>query len=85
MGIFPIVMNVIQFWIIDTIVKASGLASDADERGDSHDESRVPLFRGREEDDQPSSDGQGLVKAREDRTDPEQKSVQSQASSSRIV
>jgi len=29
MGIFPIAMNIIQFWIIDTIVKASGVISSS--------------------------------------------------------
>lgn len=38
MGIFPISMNVLQFWLIDSIVKASGSPIDTS----SHD--RLPLF-----------------------------------------
>ncbi|EKM59764.1 uncharacterized protein PHACADRAFT_170370 [Phanerochaete carnosa HHB-10118-sp] len=55
MGIFPIIMNVVQFWLIDSIVKASAqqasvaLPSDS-ERG-SVDEDTEPLFRTSEDDD----------------------------------
>jgi hypothetical protein len=28
MGIFPIIMNIVQFWLIDSIVKASAIAQD---------------------------------------------------------
>lgn len=44
MGIFPIMMNVVQFWVIDSIVKASsGVAPFLDiERGEYHDQQ--PLF-----------------------------------------
>lgn len=42
MGIFPIIMNVLQFWLIDSIVKASA----AIQLGHSADDSiRHPLFR----------------------------------------
>ncbi len=50
MGIFPIIMNVLQFWIIDSIVKASGGAPFLDlERGDYQD--REPLFTHSEDED----------------------------------
>ncbi|KAJ7831892.1 vacuolar membrane protein-domain-containing protein [Mycena leptocephala] len=42
MGIFPILMNILQFWLIDSIVKASGVALDLD-APDPLD--REPLFR----------------------------------------
>ncbi|KAI3616689.1 vacuolar membrane protein [Moniliophthora roreri] len=44
MGIFPIIMNVVQFWIIDSIVKASDapVYLDADSPHDHAD--REPLF-----------------------------------------
>jgi hypothetical protein len=47
MGIFPILMNIIQFWIIDSIVKA-GRLSDAEETGPSggadEEEARAPFL-----------------------------------------
>lgn len=49
MGVFPILMNVLQFWIIDSIVKASSRAPFLDlERGEYHDQE--PLFRAPSED-----------------------------------
>ncbi|KIK67690.1 hypothetical protein GYMLUDRAFT_256533 [Collybiopsis luxurians FD-317 M1] len=54
MGIFPIIMNILQFWLIDSIVKASqspvALAADGPEPDIDHHE---PLFRASsdEEDD----------------------------------
>ncbi|KAJ7126427.1 vacuolar membrane protein-domain-containing protein [Mycena crocata] len=48
MGIFPILMNILQFWLIDSIVKASGVALDLDSP-DPLD--REPLFVARDEDD----------------------------------
>ncbi|KAJ6616240.1 vacuolar membrane protein-domain-containing protein [Mycena sp. CBHHK59/15] len=47
MGIFPIIMNILQFWLIDSIVKASNVALDMD-AADPLD--REPLF-GDDEDD----------------------------------
>lgn len=50
MGIFPILMNIIQFWLIDSIVKASSMAVvalDIEQR--THD--NEPLFQGEVEDD----------------------------------
>lgn len=51
MGIFPIIMNVLQFWLIDSIVKASiGGETPVDlEHGTYHD--REPLFNAPPEDD----------------------------------
>jgi len=55
MGIFPIIMNVLQFWLIDSIVKASSsavaLAIDA-----SEDQDREPLFTGGSDDEDDDSD-----------------------------
>jgi hypothetical protein len=50
MGIFPIAMNILQFWLIDSIVKATGQAVVAivDEAEDAAD--REPLFRASEDD-----------------------------------
>ncbi|EEB89017.1 hypothetical protein MPER_12939 [Moniliophthora perniciosa FA553] len=46
MGIFPIIMNVLQFWIIDSIVKASDapVYLDADSSHDNGHAEREPLF-----------------------------------------
>lgn len=47
MGIFPIIMNILQFWLIDSIVKASSssdvLPTDSPRSSDAQD--REPLFR----------------------------------------
>ncbi|KAJ7639253.1 vacuolar membrane protein-domain-containing protein [Roridomyces roridus] len=48
MGIFPIIMNILQFWIVDSIVKGSGVALDED-APDPLD--REPLFRAGDDDD----------------------------------
>jgi len=48
MGIFPIIMNIVQFWLIDSIVKASGVALDLDSP-DPLD--REPLFRTPDDDE----------------------------------
>ena len=55
MGIFPIIMNVLQFWLIDSIVKASGNSSV--ELDDNSPElyvpqDREPLFRVPEDEDE---------------------------------
>ncbi|KAI0340748.1 hypothetical protein BDW22DRAFT_1359556 [Trametopsis cervina] len=55
MGIFPIIMNILQFWLIDSIVKAGAhsasvaLPSGDIERGGDPDEE--PLFRASVDDD----------------------------------
>jgi len=57
MGIFPILMNVLQFWLIDSIVKASSVAAVAlDVEHDAYQD-RQPLFHAGsddEGDEQPS-------------------------------
>ncbi|KAI0658508.1 vacuolar membrane protein-domain-containing protein [Cubamyces menziesii] len=61
MGVFPIMMNVLQFWLIDSIVKGSGnyapLSLVADSPRGSMDPDSEPLFRGSEDD---SDDEDGL-------------------------
>ncbi|KAF8165630.1 vacuolar membrane protein-domain-containing protein [Crassisporium funariophilum] len=50
MGIFPIIMNVLQFWLIDSIVKASVAAGVVlDVESTYHD--REPLFRATADED----------------------------------
>ncbi|KAJ7213718.1 vacuolar membrane protein-domain-containing protein [Mycena haematopus] len=49
MGIFPIIMNIVQFWLIDSIVKASGVALDPD-APDPLD--REPLFHDPDDEDE---------------------------------
>jgi len=47
MGLFPIIMNVLQFWLIDSIVKAHApplTLADGSSRLGSHDGDREPLF-----------------------------------------
>lgn len=46
MGIFPIIMNVVQFWLIDSIVKASTMSTD----DHANEASRQPLFHDPESD-----------------------------------
>ncbi|KAH7887363.1 vacuolar membrane protein-domain-containing protein [Phlebopus sp. FC_14] len=53
MGIFPIIMNILQFWLIDSIVKASNNSvtphSDSPRHSDSQD--RQPLFHSPDDED----------------------------------
>ncbi|KAF9006665.1 vacuolar membrane protein-domain-containing protein [Cyathus striatus] len=54
MGIFPIVMNILQFWLIDSIVKASSatsLALDSDSPDSIHPQDREPLFNAPSDDE----------------------------------
>ncbi|KAF5363988.1 hypothetical protein D9756_000252 [Leucocoprinus leucothites] len=53
MGIFPIIMNIVQFWLIDSIVKASDTISlDANSSSGLNDsEYREPLFNAPSDDD----------------------------------
>ncbi|KAF8515008.1 vacuolar membrane protein-domain-containing protein [Gautieria morchelliformis] len=56
MGIFPIIMNVLQFWLIDSIVKASAsISTDPNDRV-IDDSSRQPLFRAPDLDDDDDDD-----------------------------
>lgn len=43
MGIFPIIMNIAQFWLIDSIVKASAIPTASQDVESTQD--REPLFR----------------------------------------
>lgn len=51
MGLFPIMMNVIQFWLIDSIVKASVHGAPVALPTDAVDPDQEPLFRGSIDDD----------------------------------
>ncbi len=58
MGLFPIVMNILQFWLIDSIVKASTYNSAPladNDPGDSSD--REPLFSARDSDNDEGENG----------------------------
>jgi hypothetical protein len=66
MGFFPILMNVIQFWLIDSIVKAGGIAGIALPSSDSLDPAdREPLFHSptdpANDDDDDSEDGAVVI------------------------
>lgn len=54
MGIFPIIMNIVQFWTIDSIVKASMAATAAQDVESAHQD-QEPLFNvpAEDDDDQP--------------------------------
>ena len=48
MGLFPIIMNILQFWLIDSIVKAHSpplALTDDSSRLDTQDGDREPLFQ----------------------------------------
>jgi hypothetical protein len=51
MGIFPILMNIIQFWLIDSIVKASSMAAVASDIEQNAQEDCEPLFEGGSDDE----------------------------------
>lgn len=51
MGIFPIFMNIVQFWLIDSIVKASGTPVDPSRPRYSDAQDHEPLFRPSADDD----------------------------------
>lgn len=55
MGVFPILMNIIQFWIIDSIVKSSKEPVKLDpEGGLVTDEDREPLISTEDEEEAPN-------------------------------
>lgn len=57
MGIFPIIMNIVQFWLIDSIVKAGGQTSSeplGSATRTSYD--REPLFRANSDDEDDDDD-----------------------------
>jgi len=56
MGIFPILMNIVQFWLIDSIVKASelpafALQTDSTRHSYEDNQDREPLFGARSDED----------------------------------
>ncbi|GLB34158.1 putative STIMATE family protein [Lyophyllum shimeji] len=55
MGIFPIIMNILQFWLIDSIVKATTMVSlDEDTQDIYAAQDREPLFRAPSDDEDDS-------------------------------
>lgn len=57
MGLFPIIMNVLQFWLIDSIVKASEVTSPKLDEHDEHDHlDREPLFHASSDDEDDDDD-----------------------------
>jgi STIMATE family len=58
MGIFPILMNVVQFWLIDSIVKASASMYTDEGTRSTDDASHQPLFHEPDSDD--DNDGETL-------------------------
>jgi hypothetical protein len=64
MGLFPIMMNILQFWLIDSIVKASAVIPVA--LGEGTEADREPLFGvpSDDEDDGPSLGGRDLENQR---------------------
>ena len=59
MGLFPIFMNVVQFWLIDSIVKASGNTEIGLPVNQSDSSDREPLFRS-SDDDGDDDDARGV-------------------------
>lgn len=55
MGIFPIIMNILQFWLIDSIVKASAHSASVALPSDSLDPDQEPLFRASSDDEDDDS------------------------------
>jgi hypothetical protein len=51
MGLFPIIMNILQFWFIDSIVKAHHHNVRLDAAADSQPADHEPLFRSSSDDD----------------------------------
>ena len=57
MGIFPIIMNVVQFWLIDSIVKANASSqSTSPSSATRHSDDREPLFRANSDDEDDDDD-----------------------------
>ena len=60
MGLFPIFMNVVQFWLIDSIVKAGGNAEVALPFNQPDSSDREPLFRSSDDDGDDDDDARGV-------------------------
>ncbi|KAF7432700.1 hypothetical protein PC9H_004642 [Pleurotus ostreatus] len=65
MGIFPIAMNILQFWLIDSIVKASSTTSSFTPEIDADGADREPLFRGSMDDEDDEGPGRDIENARQ--------------------
>lgn len=72
MGLFPIIMNVLQFWLIDSIVKAHDPPAFADDPSGHDPSDREPLFQadGSEEEDE-TADEPGFTSPKYDDGDRE--------------
>lgn len=86
MGIFPIMMNIIQFWLIDSIVKSSEAASVAlptlTPRSSADGEhEHEPLFRASSDDE----DDDGAFPARHDIENPRPRSRSQSVDTDRLV
>jgi len=60
MGFFPIVMNVIQFWIIDSIVKAAVASAPLDAPAAEAEEEEAPFLSEETEDEEPEPTSRDL-------------------------
>ncbi|KAF9498810.1 hypothetical protein BDN71DRAFT_305920 [Pleurotus eryngii] len=65
MGIFPIAMNILQFWLIDSIVKASSTTSSLTPEIDVDGADREPLFRGSMDDEDDEGPGRDIENPRQ--------------------
>lgn len=65
MGIFPIAMNILQFWLIDSIVKASSTTSSLTPETDADGADREPLFRGSMDDEDDEGPGRDIENPRQ--------------------
>jgi hypothetical protein len=79
MGIFPIVMNIVQFWIIDTIVKATDVLSSPSPS--PQEEIEEPFLNSQQDDEDcvESEDLEAATKPQRNSTD--SKLMQSKAAS----
>ncbi|KAG8832997.1 hypothetical protein FRC17_000190 [Serendipita sp. 399] len=62
MGVCPILFNMLQFWLIDSIVKARDSLNLGSSTPDAVDEAQAPLFAG-EADDSDSDDESGAIRS----------------------
>jgi len=74
MGLFPIIMNILQFWLIDSIVKAHAppvaLTDDTSRLG-AHGGDREPLFQADGSDEDETADEPGSTPPKYDVENPE--------------
>lgn len=88
MGIFPIMMNILQFWLIDSIVKSSPAASVAlptvtprSSADGEHEHEHEPLFRASSDDE----DDEGAFPARHDIENPRLRSRSRSVDTDRLM